>query len=152
MSNSDNAESIFGPLLAVAVADTYMPLEWFGYVPYDPSRSHAIIVSPEENPWPAVQPRPRSGPPARAGQLTVNGAVAVQMNAFVVVSLTTTSALNCPLIARAVGTIVLSKEEATHPAEVLKIFLRTVTSVNRARFERQGNVNVSVSATLRQGV
>ena len=39
MSNSDNAESIFGPLLAVAIADTYMPLEWLGYVPYDRTAS-----------------------------------------------------------------------------------------------------------------
>jgi CubicO group peptidase (beta-lactamase class C family) len=35
MSNSDNAESIFGHLVSVAVADTSMPLEWLGYVPYD---------------------------------------------------------------------------------------------------------------------
>jgi D-alanyl-D-alanine-carboxypeptidase/D-alanyl-D-alanine-endopeptidase len=35
MSNSDNAESIFGHLLAVTLADTYTPLEWEGYVPYD---------------------------------------------------------------------------------------------------------------------
>lgn len=35
MSNSDNAESIFDRLLAVTMADTYTPLEWEGYVPYD---------------------------------------------------------------------------------------------------------------------
>ncbi len=35
LSNSDNAEGIFGHLLAAAAADTYMPLEWFGYVPFD---------------------------------------------------------------------------------------------------------------------
>lgn len=35
MSNSDNAESIFGPLLAVTIADTYTPLDWEGYIPYD---------------------------------------------------------------------------------------------------------------------
>jgi CubicO group peptidase (beta-lactamase class C family) len=35
MSNSDNAESIFDHLLAVTMADTYTPLEWEGYVPYD---------------------------------------------------------------------------------------------------------------------
>jgi CubicO group peptidase (beta-lactamase class C family) len=31
MSNSDNAESIFGHLAAAALADTTMPLEWLGY-------------------------------------------------------------------------------------------------------------------------
>jgi CubicO group peptidase (beta-lactamase class C family) len=35
MSNSDNAESIFGHLLALTAADSYIPLEWHGYVPYD---------------------------------------------------------------------------------------------------------------------
>ena len=35
MSNSDNAESIFDRLLTVTMADTYTPLEWEGYVPYD---------------------------------------------------------------------------------------------------------------------
>jgi CubicO group peptidase (beta-lactamase class C family) len=35
MSNSDNAESVFGHLLTVTIADTYTPLEWEGYVPYD---------------------------------------------------------------------------------------------------------------------
>jgi D-alanyl-D-alanine-carboxypeptidase/D-alanyl-D-alanine-endopeptidase len=35
MSNSDNAESIFGHLLEITLADTYTPLEWEGYVPYD---------------------------------------------------------------------------------------------------------------------
>ncbi len=33
MSNSDNAESIFGHLLTLTIADTYTPLEWEGYVP-----------------------------------------------------------------------------------------------------------------------
>ena len=35
MSNSDNAESIFDHLLTVTIADTYTPLEWEGYIPYD---------------------------------------------------------------------------------------------------------------------
>jgi CubicO group peptidase (beta-lactamase class C family) len=35
MSNSDNAESIFGHLLTLTIADSYTPLEWEGYVPYD---------------------------------------------------------------------------------------------------------------------
>jgi CubicO group peptidase (beta-lactamase class C family) len=35
MSNSDNAESIFGHLLSLTVADTSIPLEWHSYVPYD---------------------------------------------------------------------------------------------------------------------
>jgi CubicO group peptidase (beta-lactamase class C family) len=35
MSNSDNAESIFGHLLALTIADTFTPLEWENYVPYD---------------------------------------------------------------------------------------------------------------------
>jgi len=38
MSNSDNAESIFGHLLAVTIADTSTPLEWENYVPYDRAR------------------------------------------------------------------------------------------------------------------
>jgi serine-type D-Ala-D-Ala carboxypeptidase/endopeptidase len=43
MSNSDNAESIFDHLLAATMADTYTPLEWEGYVPYDktPNRTGA---------------------------------------------------------------------------------------------------------------
>jgi D-alanyl-D-alanine-carboxypeptidase/D-alanyl-D-alanine-endopeptidase len=39
MSNSDNAESIFHQLLTLTLADTYTPLEWENYVPYDPTRS-----------------------------------------------------------------------------------------------------------------
>ena len=35
MSNSDNAESIFGHLLALTIADTFTPLEWENYQPYD---------------------------------------------------------------------------------------------------------------------
>jgi serine-type D-Ala-D-Ala carboxypeptidase/endopeptidase len=35
MSNSDNAESIFHHLLDVTLANTYTPLEWEGYGPYD---------------------------------------------------------------------------------------------------------------------
>jgi hypothetical protein len=35
MSNSDNAEGIFPQLLTLTLADTYTPLEWEGYVPYD---------------------------------------------------------------------------------------------------------------------
>jgi hypothetical protein len=35
MSNSDNAESIFGHLLALTIADTFTPLEWENYVPFD---------------------------------------------------------------------------------------------------------------------
>jgi len=35
MSNSDNAESIFGHLLKLTIADTFTPLEWENYVPYD---------------------------------------------------------------------------------------------------------------------
>lgn len=35
MSNSDNAESIFDHLLTLTIADTYTPLEWEGYIPYD---------------------------------------------------------------------------------------------------------------------
>lgn len=42
MSNSDNAESIFGHLLTVTLADTYTPLEWEGYVPHD--RKTAQVV------------------------------------------------------------------------------------------------------------
>jgi CubicO group peptidase (beta-lactamase class C family) len=35
LSNSDNAESIFGYLLQVTLVDTYTPLDWQGYHPYD---------------------------------------------------------------------------------------------------------------------
>jgi D-alanyl-D-alanine-carboxypeptidase/D-alanyl-D-alanine-endopeptidase len=35
MSNSDNAESIFGHLLTLTIADTFTPLEWENYVPFD---------------------------------------------------------------------------------------------------------------------
>lgn len=35
MSNSDNAESIFSHLLKLTIADTFTPLEWENYVPYD---------------------------------------------------------------------------------------------------------------------
>lgn len=35
MSNSDNAESIFGHLLRLTIADTFTPLEWENYTPYD---------------------------------------------------------------------------------------------------------------------
>ena len=38
MSNSDNAESIFGHLLTLTIADTYTPLEWENYIPYDRAR------------------------------------------------------------------------------------------------------------------
>ena len=39
MSNSDNAEGIFGYLLRLTIADTYTPLEWEQYIPYDRPRS-----------------------------------------------------------------------------------------------------------------
>lgn len=35
MSNSDNAESIFGYLLQTTIANTWTPLAWHNYVPYD---------------------------------------------------------------------------------------------------------------------
>jgi D-alanyl-D-alanine-carboxypeptidase/D-alanyl-D-alanine-endopeptidase len=35
LSNSDNAESIFGHLLEASIANTWTPLEWEGYVPFD---------------------------------------------------------------------------------------------------------------------
>ena len=35
LSNSDNAESIFGHLLRLTIGDTFTPLEWENYVPYD---------------------------------------------------------------------------------------------------------------------
>ncbi len=34
MTNSDNGESIFKELLAVAIKDTYTPTEWENYIPY----------------------------------------------------------------------------------------------------------------------
>jgi CubicO group peptidase (beta-lactamase class C family) len=44
MSNSDNAESIFGHLLRLTIADTYTPLEWEGYIPYDQKPPHTGAV------------------------------------------------------------------------------------------------------------
>jgi hypothetical protein len=41
-SNSDNAESIFGHLLMLTIADTFKPLEWENYVPYD--RAPSVIA------------------------------------------------------------------------------------------------------------
>jgi len=41
MSNSDNAESIFGHLLTLTIADTFTPLAWENYVPYDRAPSAA---------------------------------------------------------------------------------------------------------------
>lgn len=41
MSNSDNAESIFGHLLTATIADTFTPLVWEGYVPYDRKTARA---------------------------------------------------------------------------------------------------------------
>jgi hypothetical protein len=41
MSNSDNAESIFGHLLTLTIADTLTPLEWENCVPYDRAPSAA---------------------------------------------------------------------------------------------------------------
>ena len=35
MSNSANAEGIFPELLERLIANTYTPVEWEGYVPYD---------------------------------------------------------------------------------------------------------------------
>jgi len=35
MSDSDNAEGIFGPLLEATIADAWTPLDWEGYVPFD---------------------------------------------------------------------------------------------------------------------
>lgn len=35
LSNSDNAESIFGHLLRLTIGDTFTPLQWENYVPYD---------------------------------------------------------------------------------------------------------------------
>ena len=35
MSDSDNAESIFGHLLPLTIADTFTPLAWENYTPYD---------------------------------------------------------------------------------------------------------------------
>jgi len=35
MTNSDNGESIFKELLAVAIGDIFTPWQWENYVPYD---------------------------------------------------------------------------------------------------------------------
>jgi CubicO group peptidase (beta-lactamase class C family) len=35
LGNSDNAESAFDRLLEITIADSYTPLEWEGYVPFD---------------------------------------------------------------------------------------------------------------------
>ena len=39
MSNSDNAESIFGYLLTLTIADAFTPVEWEQYIPFDRPRS-----------------------------------------------------------------------------------------------------------------
>lgn len=44
MSNSDNAEGIFGHLLKLTIGDTFTPLGWEGYVPYD--RAPKITATP----------------------------------------------------------------------------------------------------------
>ena len=44
MSNSDNAEGIFGHLLTLTIGDTFTPLEWEGYPPYD--RAPQITATP----------------------------------------------------------------------------------------------------------
>ena len=36
LTNSANGESIYKELLQVAIADVYSPMEWNGYMPYDP--------------------------------------------------------------------------------------------------------------------
>ena len=41
MSNSDNAESIFGHLLTLTIADTFTPLAWENYVAHDRAPSAA---------------------------------------------------------------------------------------------------------------
>ncbi|MCB0638536.1 MAG: beta-lactamase family protein [Lewinella sp.] len=35
LANSDNGESIFKPLLELAIRDVYTPWQWEGYIPYD---------------------------------------------------------------------------------------------------------------------
>jgi CubicO group peptidase (beta-lactamase class C family) len=35
MTNNDNGESIFKPLLAYAIGDTFTPWQWENYIPYD---------------------------------------------------------------------------------------------------------------------
>ena len=35
MSNSDNAESVFAYLLKASIADTWTPIQWQNYIPYD---------------------------------------------------------------------------------------------------------------------
>jgi serine-type D-Ala-D-Ala carboxypeptidase/endopeptidase len=41
MSSSDNAESIFGHLLRLTIADSFTPLEWEDYVPDDRTSTDA---------------------------------------------------------------------------------------------------------------
>ncbi len=38
LSNSDNFESIAQEILEKAIGDTYTPVDWLGYVPFDPSQ------------------------------------------------------------------------------------------------------------------
>jgi CubicO group peptidase (beta-lactamase class C family) len=42
LGNSDNAEGIFDQLLRLTLADSYTPLEWEGYVPYDAPPEDAV--------------------------------------------------------------------------------------------------------------
>jgi CubicO group peptidase (beta-lactamase class C family) len=44
MSNSDNAESIFPHLPVLTIADSFTPLEWENYVPYDRGNSGEMGV------------------------------------------------------------------------------------------------------------
>lgn len=41
MTNSANGESLYKELLEITIADTYTPLEWNGYVPYDQAENPA---------------------------------------------------------------------------------------------------------------
>jgi CubicO group peptidase (beta-lactamase class C family) len=38
LSNSDNFESVAGEILQSAIGDVYSPIDWIGYIPFDPSQ------------------------------------------------------------------------------------------------------------------
>jgi CubicO group peptidase (beta-lactamase class C family) len=40
LSNSDNFESVAGEILESAIGDVYSPIDWVGYIPFDPSQKH----------------------------------------------------------------------------------------------------------------
>jgi CubicO group peptidase (beta-lactamase class C family) len=77
MSNSDNAESIFGHLLRLTIADRFTPLEWENYVPYD--QAPAGSANDETASAQDVFPGPSWQPPASPDKLRIPEAALLGM-------------------------------------------------------------------------